>query len=294
MDHYSLEPANFTDYRDFLRSRVQMLQLENKSFSLQACATRSKVSKSLLQFLFQKKRHLGLDKLPNLAKSLKLNTDEEYFVCLMLCKCSSRNPVIQSHFEKILDRIRNQYIKVESARPVLSQNSEKKLYLNSMLMILQDFLRLKGFQEDAGWIAENLNLSGVEPDYIAEMLVELQKLPSIKRDAEGRLVANEESLWQPDPYDPSGQSVFTAAAEAVAQMMKTPAVYKPSVYMSMALAFDEEQLMAAEKFMIEVHHELSRLAAISVGPTAIAYVGNFFLTVARLTKFPLSGQLSKP
>lgn len=282
MKHYSLSPANFGDYRDFLISRFEEIQQKNKRFSLQACANRAKISKSLLQFLFQKKRHVGLDKIPALARSLKLSADEEYFVCLMLCKSSSRNPEVQAHFEGILNRIRHQYVRVEAAEPASSTAAEKALYLNVLFMIFQTLVRLPGFQEDVGWIMENLKLPELNPEIVRTALGEVERLGFVKRDTSGRLTAGEEALWRPDPYDPSGQSVFTACAEALAELMKAPDRYRPSVYMSMALSFDEEHLLAAEKRMIELHHELVSLSIQSKNPSAVAFIGNFFLTVARL------------
>jgi uncharacterized protein (TIGR02147 family) len=282
MQNYTLEPANFMDYRDFLKSRFKSIQTKNKKFSLQACAQKAKISKSLLQFLFQKKRHLGLDKVPGLAKCLKLSNDEEYFIYLMLCKSTSRNATVQNHFEKIMNRVRNQYVKVDLNEPLNSVNDEKSLYLNTLHMALQTLIRLPQFREDPDWILQNLTLPGLAREQVIQALLELEKGGFIQRDSNGNLHSREESVWRPDPYDPTGFSVYTAGAESVARLMRFPHIYRPSVYMTMSLAMDEKHLLAAEKFMIEVHHKLFQLSKDSQRPTSVVYIGNFFLTLARL------------
>lgn len=284
MQQYSLEPANFPDYRDFFKHRFESLRSQNKHFSLQSCAKRAKISKSLLQFLLQKKRHISLDKIPDIARCLKLNLDEEYFVYLQLCKNSSRNPVVQAHFEKIMDRIRHEYVVLDEELTAFSSDNEKPLYLNSLLMILRSLVRLPDFQEDAKWIAANAHIPWADEGQIQSALDELEKKGFATRDSAGRLQPKEETLWRPDPYDPTGQSVSTVSAETVARFMKFPQLYRPSVYSTSSLSFDEENLLAVEKLMIEMHHKLMALSAASKRPTAVAYIGNFFLTVVRLGK----------
>lgn len=284
MDLYTLEPANYTDYRDFLKARFDTLKLANKRFSLASCAQKSKISKSLLQFIFRKKRHLSLDRMPALAKTLKLNSQEEYFVYLLICKNSSRNPAIQAHFEQILDRIRHEAFKVTSQEPERAKTHNKELYLDYLFMMIQTLARIEEFQEDPEWILKHLKVPGVTADRARDTLQELESKKFLKRDNSGRLRPEKQTMWRPDPYDPTGQKVFTKGAECMAELMQVPALYKPSVYMSMCLAFDEKQLAEAEKVMIELHHKLSHLAQQSENPSAVVQFGNFMLTVARLKR----------
>lgn len=119
---------------------------------------------------------------------------------------------------------------------------------------------------------------------IKQALAELIRNQFVERDSEGRLKPPSESLWRPDPYDPSGQKVFTKGAECMAELMQKPELYRPSVYMSMSLAMDEKHLAEAEKLMIELHHRLFNMAKESVRPNAVVQFGNFMLTVARLVR----------
>jgi len=281
MSHYSLEPANFRDYRDFLRSRFEQIQKTKKNFSLGACAKRSKISKSLLRFIFRKERRISLERMPRLAKTLKLDKEEESFVYLKICKDSSRSPAIRAHLDSLLNRIRHVHVKVKEAAPPASSANEKLLYMNGMKMIAITLPNLSGFREDPEWLNRVMNLPDVTLGEIQSLLRELEESGFLFRDEKGRLRAKPESLWRLDPLDPNGQLVFTRGAQFVASLMKHPERYRPSVYMSMSLAFDERGLLEAEKLMIELHHKLFHLSQRSQEPTAIAQFGNFFLTVAR-------------
>ncbi len=286
MTDYSLEPANVSDYRDFLRERFNDLKKERKTLSLQACAQRSGLSKSHLQFLFKKERHITLDKFPGLAKALKLTSEEEYFTYLMICKNSSQNEYVKTHFENIMRRIRNQYVSIELEDPISTSNQsiEKELYEDILYMILQSMVRLEDFKEDSKWIIESLPLEDLTEEKVISGLRFLEKVGAIERNKNGKLVAKEYLVFRPDPYDPKGFNVYTKAAEYTADLMQNPYKYSPSVYSSMALAMDEENLSKAEKLMIETHHRLCHLAQDSKKPTATIYIANFLITMARLRK----------
>lgn len=148
MIEYTLEPANFADYREFLKFRFETLKKNNPKFSINACAQKSKISKSLLQFIFRKKRHVSLDRFPNLAQALKLSSDEEYFVYLMICKDSSSNKEVKIHFEKILGRLRHESVRVDVKSPAENSQNFKSLYLDYLFMIIQTLTRLPEFKED--------------------------------------------------------------------------------------------------------------------------------------------------
>ncbi len=142
-------------------------------------------------------------------------------------------------------------------------------------MMLQTLARLPDFQEDPAWILENLKIPDLNESAIIETLKELESLEYLTRNTQGKLEPKPETLWRPDPYDSDALKVYTRAAESVAQLMQTPKVYRPSVYSSMCLAMDEENLLATEKLMIEIHHRLVQLSKESKNPTAVAHLGNF-------------------
>ncbi len=282
MSHYSFEPAKYTDYRDFLKARFEALKAENKNFSLMNCARKSKISKALLQFLFNKKRHISLDKFPPLAKALKLTNDEEYFVYLMICQNASQNQFVKMHFEKILMRIRHEFVETETQAPTRSDQNSKSFYQDANAMFIQALVRLPEFQEDTDWILKHLPVRNLTKGKVEDTIQEMLKMGAVERDSSGRLQVKELTVWRPDPYDPTGHSVYTKAAEAMAELMQTPEAYRPSVYMSMSLAMDEKHLHETEKLMIDVHHKLCEFAKQSTKPTATVFIGNFFLTLARL------------
>jgi uncharacterized protein (TIGR02147 family) len=100
-------PSNFEDYRDFLKSRYDELKKQNRQFSVNACARKAGISKSLLQFVFKKERHLSLDRIPLMARTLKLTSDETSFLCFLACKNVSRSPEIKDLFDSMLNRLRD-------------------------------------------------------------------------------------------------------------------------------------------------------------------------------------------
>lgn len=284
---YTLEPARYFDYRDFIKVRYESLKTKNKKFSLQAFAQKSGLSKSLIQFLLNKKRHLSLDKMPRLAQSLRLTEEEEYFVYLMVCMESSKNKRVREHFDGILTRLRNQYLPREGQsldpRHGTSQVNAD-LHGDILQLTLQAMCGLEGFQEEAEWIVQNLKIPNISVENIRAALKKLEKNEWILRDENQRIKPKGNFHFSPDPYDPNGQSVYTKTARVLAELMAEPKIYRPSIYMQLMLSMDEENLKKAELLMIEMHQRLSELAKTSTRKTAAIYFGNYMLTVARLMK----------
>ena len=193
MSSYQLEPANFDDYRDFLNHRFEALKSRRpaRAVSLLGLAKRAGISKSHLQFLFKKKRHIVLDKFPPLAKALRLSKDEEYFVFLLFCKNVSRDQRVFDHFEEILSRIRHEYVLTETLAPTPSSPDHRFMYQDSLAMILHALTRLKGFKEDPEWILENLKVPGLTEEKVRTTLHALEGGGVLVRDASGRLTPKE-------------------------------------------------------------------------------------------------------
>lgn len=275
---YTLEPANYTDYREFLKTRFENLKLSNKNFSLQACANRSGLSKSHIQFILKKQRHIALDKFPALAKALKLTSNEEYFIYLMICKNASQNPEVKNHFENIMKRIRHLHVETQKKT---SNEINGELYQNGIAMLIQSLVRLKNFQEDPEWIQKTLDINNLSPKEILKIIKHLENTKAIKRDSDGNLTAIDHDIFKPDPYNPQGFNIYTKAAEFVASLMQDPNKFSPSVYSSMSLAMDQENLLKTEKLMIETHHKICELAKKSKDPTTVAFIGNFFMTICK-------------
>jgi uncharacterized protein (TIGR02147 family) len=289
MNFYTLEPANHNDYRSFLKERIEYLKNQNSIYSLQYIAQKSDISKSHLRFLLNKERHISLDKFPKLAICLKLSDEEEYFVYLMICKNSSQNPKIQNHFESILSRIRNQYINHSQqppngpvAKTHPTPEGEPLFFKNLISAVISNQMKLLNFTEDPKLILEDLLVPNLDENKVSQIISLLEESGLIKRDEKGKMIAIESHLlYQPDPYDPNGQNIYTRAAEFLAELMQTPKAYKPSIYSSSNILLDEIHLKKTEKLLTEVHHTLDSYSKNSKDPTANVYISNFFLTLSR-------------
>lgn len=286
MDFYSLEPANFSDYRSFLKERFHSLKKQNSAYSLQFLSQKSGVSKSHLRFLFKKERHISLDKFPPLACSLKLDDEEEYFVYLMICKNSSQNPRIQKHFEDILSRIRNQYIgDKQDESTFVEKNHKPEVFFSDLVMTtICNQMKILGFCEDPEIIFKDLLVPNLTKDGVAKIIKKLDEQDLLERDPEGRVTSIKENLLhRPDPYDPNGFKIYSLAADFLARLMKRPEIYKPSIYSSSHITLDEEHLNKLEKTLRELHHTIISYSKESVNPTTNVYVSNYFLTLSRLS-----------
>jgi transcriptional regulator with XRE-family HTH domain len=283
MKNYSLAPANHNDYRDFLLSRFLDIQAKDKKFSLLNCANKSGVAKSHLQFLFKKERHVSLDKFASLSAVLKLTDEEEHFTYLLICKNTSKNPMVQEHFESIMRRIRNQFIK-SAITPPPSVEMKQKLHEDELAVNLKALIHLDDFKEDPKWIMKNFLFPDLDENKIKTALNKLQLKGEIKRNNLGilRPTSNKPYVFKPDPYDLNGHQLYKKAADFTSKLMDTPNKYCPSVYMTLPLPMDEDNLKKTEQYMIDVHHQICKFSKESKKPTATIYMANFFVTLMRL------------
>lgn len=279
---YRLAVANYSDYRDFLKARFDELKAGSPKFSLLYCAKRSGISKSLLQFVLQKKRHIALDRLPGLIKILRLSKEEEAFLYLLATKNTSKSPHIKLHFESILGKIRHESIHTDLIPP--PENTVppyESFYDDTVAMSLHTLTRVVGFSEDPDWVLKNLKIPGLTAERIGTTLKTLEKKGALKRDEKGILRPTNFPFMRPDPLMPKSFEVYRKGVSSLSHLMQDAEEYQPSVYMLLSFAYDEERLALAEKAMVELHHRLRSLSLESVAPTATVFSGNFFLTLSR-------------
>lgn len=74
----------YDDYRDFLAARFRYLKSIKKNFSYAIAARKTNVAQSYYKNLFRKDRHLGLENLGRVSKTLELSITEEFYLLFKL------------------------------------------------------------------------------------------------------------------------------------------------------------------------------------------------------------------
>nr|WP_295905171.1 hypothetical protein [uncultured Bdellovibrio sp.] len=75
---------DYADYRDFLAARFRYLKSIKKNFSYAIASRKTNVAQSYYKNLFRKDRHLGLENLGRVSKTLELSITEEFFLLFKL------------------------------------------------------------------------------------------------------------------------------------------------------------------------------------------------------------------
>ncbi|WP_374078709.1 hypothetical protein [Bdellovibrio bacteriovorus] len=100
--------VDYSDYRDFLAARFRYLKTVKKNFSYAIAARKTNVAPSYYKNLFRKDRHLGLENLGRVSKTLELNGTEQAYLLFRLISHIVPDQQLLEICRKSLDVFKNE------------------------------------------------------------------------------------------------------------------------------------------------------------------------------------------
>ncbi|MEW6776112.1 MAG: TIGR02147 family protein, partial [Bdellovibrionota bacterium] len=183
------DPADFGDYRAYLRALVGHLKATDRRFSYRYFSKRAGFSSpNVLKLVIDGKRHISKGSVPKFARGLGLSQKErESFEALVQLGRARTDEERNLRYQR-LRRLRSSW-----KDPVALSNRHYDVYSRWYVLPVREMLELPGFQEDPAWIARRLR-PRIRPSQARRALKLLEKLGLAVRDAEGRLKAADTML----------------------------------------------------------------------------------------------------
>lgn len=272
MNHESTKPNLFEydNYRTYLGDLYAYLKKEKRHFSFRYF---SKVagfeSPNFLQLVIKGKRSLSGDSIEKFTKALKLNKSESEFFRNLVSFNQAKTTEEKQHFA-------TQVFKSAAFKKLNPLKKEQYEYYAKWFHIpVRELVAIKGFREDAAWIAKTLVPSITSYD-AERALVDLEKLGLIARGTDGK-------LKQTDTVVSTGDEVASAA---VAQFLKIMTLKgseavdqfsaKDRDVSSVTLTLSEKNFQHVKSLVQKFRKELLAIANDDKNPEAV-YQMNFQL-----------------
>lgn len=108
MKHYIY---NYEDYREFIRSEINFIKNQRKTFSIRAMAKHLSMGAASLIEVLNGKKNISLEKAYSISKKLKFDKDEtEYFLLLVMFNVSKEADLREYFLDKIR-KIKKSHVK---------------------------------------------------------------------------------------------------------------------------------------------------------------------------------------
>jgi len=147
-----MEIINFSDYRDFLKLKVDEKKQFAK-FSYQSFANKLGVTKSYLKLVVDKQRHISIEKAFPISRFFGLNAFESQYFYFMVLKNSLTDSTDSEFFDSILKSYSAFRRCDYNITPEL-ENSE--YFYNWVNMAILSLVGLRDFNLDLEWIHKKL------------------------------------------------------------------------------------------------------------------------------------------
>lgn len=234
--------------------------------SLQQIAEKIGISKSFLQMILDRKRHLSIDKLSKVAKAFKMDRAEKNYFIFLACKNLVASPDMNEFFGDILSVMKaGKGLHYPSLEEELAN---QKIFESSLKMILRSLPRFKNYQDDPKWIQKQLSGKKYTLDEIKQALAENKEVPLHSNAPQG-------------DFNPRAEfQRFKIGLRAAADMCEAPELYKPLQSYMCSHSFDAENEQKAFDLFVELRGKLKELSDQSKDPISVLFVSNNLFCVA--------------
>jgi len=280
----------YADYRSFLNDRfLQLKQAKPKILSHEYVARRIGISKTYLQYVLARKRHLSLDKIAGTARTFALDSFEKQYLTYLLCLQTSKDAEIRNFFSTVLDSLRGQQ-RLSSPKERALDARQSEAILGSLAMLIHAMANLDAFRPEADWIRPRLLQLKPTDAQIRQVLDGLlQQGLIVERD--GRWTTSDAAIQAGLArghlsVNPTFEDGLRLAEKAVAALD----LAKPAFFSLAAYSVTEEVQRKIIDLLVDARKRMSELVLSSPpGDRVVFHVTSHF-TAARDTTDPKTAQ----
>ncbi|MEK2644429.1 hypothetical protein [Bdellovibrio sp. BCCA] len=180
---------NYSDYRDFLAARFRYLKAVKKNFSYAIAARKTNVAQSYYKNLFRKDRHLGLENLGRVSKTLELNITEEFYLLFKLISLLVQDTrsfeICRKNLDAITAELKFQE-KKDTAIPTKTFDLDEDLNPLYFYVILH-LCDWPHFSPTASWVNSRLFVSGLSDEELDRHIQKALELHKYLKDVKIKL-----------------------------------------------------------------------------------------------------------
>lgn len=265
-----------SNYRDILKTILEDHKNKNINHSQSFYAQKIGTSRSYLNLVLTKKKHLSLEKLDLLCRVLKLSPD----LCLAVLRSFLRETSKQKYLTKALKNYITSFELIQKHNQVnldVMARIDKQVLGSPLKSIV---LAICARDMSSAEIHESLHDKSIDRKMVQETLawlVEQNYLQKTTLNGEHFYLAKEAFL----KTDPSnlGPKKYLPWLPVVADCLSHPELYRPGRIQSLTLSFDDEALAELSQELTRLADKILELSEKSKKTKAV-YVQNFVMTLA--------------
>lgn len=191
----------YGDYRDALFDRFLQKKEKDPKYSYQFLASRLNVERSYIPKVFQKKRHVALDKLIPFARALGMTTVERQYIVFLHLANLANEPELAKYFRSILKVMKKQITDcADIVAPVRTPANDRFFLDNWLHMLVYSLVLLEDFRPDPTWMRVRLGIPQLQVKDISKAWKALLKSKLVEEE-NGKFIRAKSYSWSLGPFD---------------------------------------------------------------------------------------------
>ena len=279
--------SEYDDYRDFFSDHFNLRKSKSKVFSYQYCAIKLDVSRSYLKLVFNKDRHISLDKLSALSDFFKISLFERQWVTHLFLLNTCSNVEMRQYFKTVVDSfLSSQSRDRENVDQFLDTKSQNSIFTNWLMMVIYNMIGTVDFKWDSDWIfnkvikLENIQLSDVE--LTMKGLISLKLVEVLADGAVEKKRSTDPS--HVNPWDVEEFSRFklghVKSIQAVELLLRGK-MPSPGRFQMAAFHVNEDDILAICKLYDDLEVKIRDIALASKQPTRVLMSSNSLFSLTQ-------------
>ena len=281
------EIEKFDDYRDYIKYLFDIKKIENSKTSFQSFASKTKLSKSYLKMVIDKKRHISLDNIPILANYFNLNNRTKQLMMIKLMLLNTKSPDVENYFKSIYKSMLVQ--KQQTKKTILSEKKDSLQYKLTDMAIL-DIVRSPKLEKTDKWIQEMLGGSDIiSIKEVRSSLNSLIKNEFIFKDKNGYFQSNVETVFSdPSVWDDDGWSRFQLGLERAhlsLEFVGKTDLHNPCRYHMYSVGLSKKNIKVVTQLYDELKEKIEYLAEEKQDIEKIMFISNNIFSISHMLEY---------
>ncbi|MDD4976917.1 MAG: TIGR02147 family protein [Bacteriovorax sp.] len=269
----------FSDYRDFLKKVFEWEKYKRPGFSYEYCARKLETSKSYLKQVFDKRIHVDLNRIPQIAKLFNISDFEHQYLIVMLLENQVKVQELKKHFKQVLTRLKMND-EIQDLKKYRDQIQQEGVQLPDWLALTIGALtEFPDFSSDPKWISEKIS-GEISPRDISAKWNSMidHKMISLEKDK----YYESSTHHSPDPFEVKSYKRYLHGALKTIEVLNGEIEdHRPALFFNGAIAISKEDFSKISESYYRFINEIIEIGKSSNNKDSVIFISNNLFSVVR-------------
>lgn len=280
--------SDYKDYRDYFKDLFLEKKKNNKVYSYQYCALKLDVSSSYLKLVFNKTRHISLEKLSELSEFFGLDLFEKQWITHLFLYTTCEDLELKKYFKTVVAScLAYQSQSRDKTDTAFEKKFENQIFSNWLLMTIYNFVDVVDFTWNADWIFDRLvQLENVKKSDISDAMKKLLDLNFLTLESQNKIKKNlsndQKHIYPWDLEDFSRFKLGQYKSVGAVDLLLKGEMPSPGRFQMAAFHVNDEDALKICQMYDELENEIRKISLASKNPSRVLMSSNNLFSLTKM------------